>query len=372
MAMQISTPAKTAEQASGVPRYRTRDFDFELPSERIAARPLDERTTSHLMHLMPSNGSLAHLVFADLPDLLKPRDLLVLNDTRVMRARLQGFKESGGRLELLIERIAQPQRALVQIRASRSPTPGGRILLGEREQPFASAEVVSRQGRMFVLDFDRPVRAILAQMGSVPLPSYIHRTADAADEERYQTVYANPQHEDSVAAPTAGLHFDDALLERVRMQGVDIARITLHVGAGTFLPVASDDPEEHQMHSELVQVDEVAWQQVQRTREKGGRIIAVGTTSVRALESAALYAKGPWTGETSLFIYPGSGFEFQVVDCLITNFHLPKSSLLMLVCAFAGYQECMAAYRTAVDKDYRFYSYGDAMFLHRSRDNQHG
>ena len=265
-----------------------------------------------------------------------------------------------------MERILQQRSALVQLRSSRIPAAGADIVLGTREQPVASARVRSRQGRMFVLDFSQDVREVLRRLGSVPLPPYMAREARKEDETRYQTVYAAAAHEESVAAPTAGLHFDEAMLERVRQHEVDIARITLHIGAGTFLPVEGSDPAQHSLHSERVQVGDEAWQQVLKARERGGRIVAVGTTSVRALESAALLANGPWAGETDLFIYPGSGFEFKVVDCLITNFHLPRSSLLMLVCAFAGQQRCMDAYRQAVQAGYRFYSYGDAMFLHRA------
>jgi S-adenosylmethionine:tRNA ribosyltransferase-isomerase len=295
--------------------------------------------------------------FADLPDMLRPGDLLVLNDTRVMPARLFGHKASGGRVEILVERLAGADEALVHLRSSKSPRPGTRILLEGGE----ALEVLGRDGDLFrlrALDTDLP--ALMERHGHMPLPPYIQRPDEALDLERYQTVYA--RRAGAVAAPMAGLHFDDEMLGRLRERGVESVQVTLHVGAGTFQPVRAERLDEHVMHAEWLEVNEAVCERVRATRSAGGRVVAVGTTSVRSLESAAQGGElAPLSGETRLFIRPG--YRFRVVDAMVTNFHLPESTLLMLVCAFAGYEAVMAAYRHAVEARYRFFSYGDAMFL---------
>ena len=337
---------------------RVSDFHFELPPELIAQVPLAERSASRLLCLNVEQGGVSDRVFADLPQLLRAGDLLVLNDTRVLAARLFGVKDSGGRVEVLIERVMDEHRALAQVRASKALRVGRDILLGAQ----VSARVEERRDGFYVLQFSHPVLAVLAQFGRVPLPPYMQREADTADTERYQTVFARAP--GAVAAPTAGLHFDTALLNRLRAQGVETATVTLHVGAGTFLPVRTEHVAEHQMHAEWLQVDQAVCDAVARTRARGGRVVAVGTTSVRSLETAAQSGRlMPFQGETRIFIYPG--YTFKCVDALITNFHLPESTLLMLVCAFGGYAHVMQAYAHAVARRYRFYSYGDAMFLSR-------
>ncbi|BAO43596.1 tRNA preQ1(34) S-adenosylmethionine ribosyltransferase-isomerase QueA [Thiolapillus brandeum] len=337
---------------------QTSDFSYELPEELIAQYPARNRTDSRLLVLDPSRGVLDS-VFAGFPDLLREGDLLVFNDTRVMAARMYGRKETGGRVELLLERLLAEDRALAQIRASKAPKAGTRIRVGDRW-----LIVEGREDDMFVLALEtgRFTRLMDAH-GHMPLPPYIRREDESFDESRYQTVYA--QREGSVAAPTAGLHFDKALLDALSRKGVDTARVTLHVGAGTFQPVRVKNLDEHVMHAEWVEVSEQVCRRIEQTRQRGGRVIAVGTTSVRSLETAA--ADGicrPYRGDTRLFITPG--YSFKVVDALLTNFHLPESTLLMLVCAFAGYEPVMSAYRHAVEKGYRFFSYGDAMFLTRA------
>lgn len=332
---------------------RISDFDYELPAELIARHPPARRRDSRLLDV--GQDGLADRSFADLPGLLRAGDLLVLNDTRVIPARLRGRKESGGRVEILVERITESHCALAHVRASKSPRPGTRILLDEAE-----AVVTGREGELFALEFDSPVMALLERIGEVPLPPYIERPTDAADADRYQTVYARDP--GAVAAPTAGLHFDEDLLAEARALGVEQARVTLHVGAGTFQALRQEDVERNRLHSERVEVTAATADAVVRTRASGGRVIAVGTTSVRALETASL--KGTteaFRGETDLFILPG--FRFRAVDAMITNFHLPQSSLLMLVAAFAGTERILGAYRHAVRERYRFFSYGDAMFL---------
>ncbi|MGE5154999.1 MAG: tRNA preQ1(34) S-adenosylmethionine ribosyltransferase-isomerase QueA [Bdellovibrio bacteriovorus] len=339
---------------------RRSDFRYDLPPALIAQRPLGARGDSRLLALDGHDGRLRDLQFADLPTLLAPGDLLVFNDTRVMRARLFGHKDSGGRVEVLIERLLSPDEALAQVRASKSPKTGHLIRLagGERLQ------VQGRDGDLYRLQsLDRPFRVLMEDQGHLPLPPYIERPDDAADAERYQTVYGT--REGAVAAPTAGLHFDRTMLERLDRLGIERAEVTLHVGAGTFQPVRVEDLDQHHMHAEWLEVSAALCARVEATRARGGRVVAVGTTSVRSLESAA--ADGglrPFQGDSRLFIRPG--YRFRVVDALITNFHLPESTLLMLVCAFAGYQSVMAAYRHAVAAGYRFFSYGDAMFLTRS------
>ena len=333
-------------------------FHYDLPAELIAQAPLDARSASRL--LVVHSDAIEDAAFTDLIDFLQPPDLLVFNDTRVLPARLFGRKASGGRVELLLERIMGKHSARVQIRASRSPRPGTEISL-----PGGASLVVDRkQGSMFDVRFDRPLAPYLDRHGVVPLPPYIERTTIAADRDRYQTVYA--QAPGAVAAPTAGLHFDRELLDAIASNGIGQAYLTLHVGAGTFAPVRSRRIEDHELHAEWLRVPESLCERIERAKAAGGRVVAVGTTTVRALETAALDGRlSPFEGESQLFIYPG--FRFRVVDALVTNFHLPESSLLMLVAAFAGHGRIMRAYRHAVEQGYRFFSYGDAMFLsHRA------
>jgi S-adenosylmethionine:tRNA ribosyltransferase-isomerase len=334
---------------------RRRDFHFDLPPELIAQEPPAVRGASRLLLLDGADGHTEDRQFAGLPDLLRPGDLLVFNDTRVIPARLFGHKASGGRVEVLVERLLDEFRVLAHVRASKSPKPGMRL-----ELEGVSAETLGRDGDLFELRFALPVLDTLERHGHMPLPPYIARPDAAADRERYQTVYA--RRAGAVAAPTAGLHFDQGMLERLAAAGVESAFVTLHVGAGTFQPVRADDIRDHQMHAEWVEVDAAVCEAVARTRARGGRVVAVGTTAVRCLESAA--ADGtlrPFCGDTAIFIHPG--YRFRAVDALITNFHLPESTLLMLVSAFAGYQATLAAYRHAVAERYRFFSYGDAMFV---------
>ncbi len=337
---------------------RRSDFRFELPESLIAQYPAPERTASRLLAL-DAGGGIRHLVFRDLTELLRPGDLLVFNDTRVMRARLFGRKETGGRVEVLVERLLAPNRALAHVRASKAPKPGSGLLLGG-----ARAQVVARREDLFELELEKgEFRELMERHGHMPLPPYIRRRDEALDESRYQTVYA--RRPGSVAAPTAGLHFDEALLEALAASGVARARVTLHVGAGTFQPVRTEELSRHRMHAEWLEVDQAVCDAVAETRARGGRVVAVGTTSVRSLETAAADGElKPFRGETRLFITPG--YRFRVVDALVTNFHLPESTLLMLVCAFGGYDAVMAAYREAVSEGYRFFSYGDAMFLERA------
>jgi len=337
------------------------DFDYDLPDALIARHPPVQRSASRLLSVPPA-GPFADRGITDLPALLRAGDLLVLNDTRVMRARLTGHKtDSGGRLEALIERITGSHEAIAQLRASKTPRPGTELRLGQ-----ARAVVGERVGSFFTLRFDEPVDGVLARDGAVPLPPYIDRPAGAADDDRYQTVYARES--GSVAAPTAGLHFDDALLARLRETGIGTAFVTLHVGAGTFQPVRVDDIAQHRMHAERFQVPQATAEAIARTRAAGGQVVAVGTTSLRTLESAVDEAGevAPITGETELFVTPG--FRFRTVDLLLTNFHLPRSTLLMLVSAFAGVRRIRDAYAHAIAGGYRFYSYGDAMLLTRCAD----
>jgi len=335
------------------------DFDYPLPHELIAQVPLDRRTDSRLLCLDGASGALRDLQFRDLPALLLPGDLLVFNDTRVIPARLFGRKDTGGRVELLIERVLQPDRALSHIRASKPPKPGTEIQVGDGWR----IRVLGRHGTLFEIALEQgDLYSLMEQRGHMPLPPYITRSDARFDRERYQTVYA--ERPGAVAAPTAGLHFDRPLLERLQERGVASARVTLHVGAGTFQPVRSEDLDQHQMHAEYAEVGPEVCAQVLQTRAAGGRVVAVGTTSVRSLEAAASRGEvQPFRGDTRLFIRPG--YRFSAVDALITNFHLPKSTLLMLVAAFAGYENVMRAYHHAVQARYRFFSYGDAMFLTR-------
>jgi S-adenosylmethionine:tRNA ribosyltransferase-isomerase len=342
---------------------RKSDFWYELPSDLIAQHPLPERSASRLLVLDGADGTIADRAFTDLASLLRRGDLLVLNDTRVIPARLLGHKPSGGRVEVLIERVLDPHRALVQLRASKMPGPGTTLLL----ESGLEAEVEGREGDMFLLRFtaSEPLLDLLERHGRVPLPPYIERdpaaAMDMADRERYQTVYA--RWPGAVAAPTAGLHFDQTLLAQLDTMGVARATVTLHVGAGTFQPVRTDEITDHRMHQEYIAMSAQTADRINATRAAGGRIVAVGTTVVRVLESVADEEGrvAPFEGETDIFIYPG--YRFRVIDALITNFHLPESTLLMLVAAFAGREHVLRAYHHAVQSRYRFFSYGDAMFV---------
>jgi S-adenosylmethionine:tRNA ribosyltransferase-isomerase len=341
---------------------RLDQFDFDLPPELIAQHPPERRAQSRLLHLNGVDGTLRDRRFEDLPQLVRARDLLVFNDTRVIKARLFGEKATGGKVELLIERVIDARLALAMLRASHGPRPGAVI----RIAGVTEARVIERRGDFFLLEFagDSSVHELLDRFGSLPLPPYITRHPSKDDEARYQTVYAEAA--GAVAAPTAGLHFDRDMMNRLQARGVELAFLTLHVGAGTFQPVRVTDIDEHRMHSEWYRLPEATSDAVERTRAQGGRVTAVGTTALRALESAGR-GGGPLragSAETDIFIRPG--FRFQVVDRLITNFHLPRSTLLMLVCAFAGMEHTLRAYRHAVVQGYRFFSYGDAMLIERA------
>ena len=338
------------------------DFRYELPPHLIAQTPLPRRADSRLMALDPSRGTLEHRGFVDFPDLLERGDLLVLNDTRVIRARLLGRKDSGGTAELLIERIVGAREALCQVRVSKPLKVGRQIYLAPNDEPLT---VVDRDGDLYRFEFARDVDSVVDACGRVPLPPYIERDPNEADEARYQTVFATTR--GSVAAPTAGLHFDAAVLARCEAAGVAITRLTLHVGAGTFQPLRGDDLAAHRMHSERVRIGVDVVAAIDACRRRGGRVVAVGTTVVRALETAARGgAVRPFDGETDIFIVPGH--RFRAVDALLTNFHLPESTLLMLVAAFAGRRRVLDAYAQAVAHGYRFFSYGDAMFIARRAD----
>jgi S-adenosylmethionine:tRNA ribosyltransferase-isomerase len=337
--------------------YSLSDFDFDLPPELIAQVPLPERSASRLLQV--EAGNLCDRRFDEITDLLAPGDLLVFNDTRVLRARLHGLKQTGGKVEVMIERVSETRRVLAQIRASKPPMPDSWIRLADA----FDARVVERVGEFYLLEFPSDALDLIDAYGSLPLPPYIDHAVGALDEERYQTVYARAP--GAVAAPTAGLHFDHALLERLREKGVAAACVTLHVGAGTFQPVRTENLAQHRMHHEWYTISQLAVDAVEAARRAGRRVVAVGTTSLRALESAAQSGElRAGSAETDLFITPG--YRFQMVDTLITNFHLPKSTLLMLVSAFAGYDAIQAAYRHAIAERYRFFSYGDAMLLHRA------
>jgi S-adenosylmethionine:tRNA ribosyltransferase-isomerase len=337
------------------------DFDYELPPQLIAQQPAAERGASRLLHLDGAEGALRDRVFRELPGLLSAGDVLVMNDTRVIKARLTGRKQSGGQVEVLIERVLDAGRVLAQVRASKSPRTGGRLSLAHG----VIAEVLGRAGEFFELKFldCDDVLALLERAGSVPLPPYITHSPEIADADRYQTVYARTP--GAVAAPTAGLHFDELMLTELAARGIVCARITLHVGAGTFQPVRVENLAEHSMHSEWYAVPQTTVDAVNAARAAGGRVIAVGTTSLRALEAAAADgALRAGAAETRLFILPG--YRFRVVDRLITNFHLPRSTLLMLVSAFAGRDNIRRAYRHAIEGRYRFFSYGDAMLIDKN------
>jgi S-adenosylmethionine:tRNA ribosyltransferase-isomerase len=341
---------------------RTEDFNFHLPDALIAQHPATERNASRLLRLNGNTGELNDNEFKQLAEFLNPGDLMLFNDTRVIKARLFGQKQSGGQIELMVERILDQHHVLAHIRASRAPKASTLIRLADA----FDAEVIGREDDLFHVKFlgDTDVLDLLDAYGALPLPPYITHAAETEDDERYQTVYA--KHAGAVAAPTAGLHFDDDMLEILKNKGVGLAYLTLHVGAGTFQPVRVDNINEHKMHSERYQISEETVAAIKKTQAAGRNVIAVGTTSLRALESAA--AKGEITAgsaETSIFITPG--FQFKVVDTLITNFHLPKSTLLMLVSAFAGFSHVKMAYEHAVKQEYRFFSYGDAMLIERKK-----
>lgn len=338
---------------------RTNEFDFVLPERLIAQHPPLQRGASRL--LCVGDDGVENRRFSEFLDLVNPHDVLVLNDTRVIKARLFGSKESGGKVEVLVERVLNEHEVLAQVRASKSPKTGSSLQLADR----LIVTVLGREGEFFHLRFEneQTVLALLEQYGQLPLPPYITHAAGTADEERYQTVFSRES--GAVAAPTAGLHFDTAMLQAIRDKGIEIAHVTLHVGAGTFQPVRAEYIHDHTMHSERYQISQMTVGAIARARAAGGRVVAVGTTSLRALESAA--AAGvlqAGEAETSIFITPG--YQFQVVDVLLTNFHLPKSTLLMLVCAFGGMKQMLAAYRHAVENEYRFFSYGDAMLIEKT------
>jgi len=336
------------------------DFKFELPAELIAQYPAPDRGASRLLLLNSQSASWRDGKFTDLLDELQPGDLLVFNDTKVIPARLLGHKDSGGKVEVLIERILDSQRALAQIRASKSPRPGTRINFADN----CAAQVDGREGEFYVIRFDSgmDILQILETYGRIPLPPYIRRDDEPIDKVRYQTVYA--RHQGAVAAPTAGLHFDEPLLSQLRAKGISMVYVTLHVGAGTFQPVRIEAIAQHHMHKEWMMLSAEVVNRIEQTKRDGHRVIAVGTTTVRCLETAALSGQlRPYEGDTDIFITPG--FQFNVVDALLTNFHLPESTLLMLVSAFGGYEFIMRAYRHAVASQYRFFSYGDAMFIQK-------
>lgn len=342
-------------------QYTIHDFDYHLPDELIAQFPTKQRTESRLL-IAPRHDEIVHAAFPAFLECITDRDLIVFNDTRVMHARLFGQKSSGGKIECLIERVLDDHRALAHIRASISPKIGTDIIL----ENVLHARVIERQDALFMLAFSNkePLIDLLSKHGHLPLPPYISRDIKKEDLQRYQTVYA--KNLGAVAAPTAGLHFDEALLQAIHDKKVDVGYVTLHVGAGTFQPVRVDNIADHKMHSEYMTVSAELCDQIKQCRARGGRVIAIGTTVVRALESAAKTGEiAPFSGETAIFISPG--YEFKIVDMLLTNFHLPKSTLLMLVSAFAGFDRIKSIYQIAIEKQYRFFSYGDAMLLYRDR-----
>lgn len=339
---------------------RTQDFDFYLPTQLIAQHPTSDRTASRMLHVNGVNGHLHDEAFVDLPNFLHAGDLLVFNDTRVIKARLFGHKHTGGNVEVLIERVVDQHTAYAHVRASRAPKVGNQLLLADA----FDVEVIARHDDLFELRFlsETSVLDLLEQHGALPLPPYITHKATSEDEERYQTVYS--KHLGAVAAPTAGLHFNDAMLEKLKQKGIDITYVTLHVGAGTFQPVRVDNIHEHKMHSEIYNISQTTIDMIAKTQLRGGKVTAVGTTAMRALESAAQQGElKAGNSETSIFITPG--YQFKVVDRLFTNFHLPKSTLLMLVSAFGGMENIKKAYKYAIAQQYRFFSYGDAMLIEK-------
>lgn len=342
------------------------DYDFDLPLELIAQFPLAERTASRLLHV--NDDVIEDLVFTDIKHLLRPGDLLVMNNTRVIKARLRGVKETGGAVEAMIERVTGENTAISMLRASKKPKPGAKLFFKGEEGVEYEAVVGGRQGEFFELTFNAPALSVLEAVGKVPLPPYIERDAQASDEGRYQTVYA--KYPGAVAAPTAGLHFSEALLKDLRDMGVEETFVTLHVGAGTFQPVREEDLSKHQMHSEWFEMSEECAEAINRAKREGRRVVAVGTTSLRAIESAAEDDGTVKAGtmDTRLFIAPG--YRFKVIDAMVTNFHLPKSTLVMLVSALVGKERILTAYKHAVEEKYRFFSYGDACFLERTQHNE--
>ncbi|MCD6039181.1 MAG: S-adenosylmethionine tRNA ribosyltransferase [Gammaproteobacteria bacterium] len=334
------------------------DFHYDLPDELIARFPLAERSASRLLCLDRKTGNVTHKKFTDLSELLEPGDLLVCNDSRVMAARLLGHKASGGKVEILVERVLDPKRILAQVRASKTSKPETHIFISEN----VCFTVLQRHDDLFELqcEEERHVLEVIEALGEIPIPPYFSRAPEANDKERYQTIYA--KHTGSVAAPTAGLHFDVDLLTCLRNKGVEIGFVTLHVGIGTFGSVRVEDITQHRMHAEYIEVSAVLCEQIKIAKSQGKKVIAVGTTTARSLETASHSGEiKPFSGETDIFIYPG--YSFQCIDALITNFHLPCSTLLMLVCAWGGYEAVLAAYKVAVQERYRFFSYGDAMFV---------
>lgn len=353
---------------------KTTDFAFDLPAELIAQTPLPERSASRLLQVDGDTAALSHLSFKDLPRLLTPDDLLVFNNTRVLPARLYAQKQTGGRVEILIERMLGDGGALAHLRSSKSPREDAVLMITETQESDISdlsVRVIGRQGSLFRLVPEAgTIKEMMRRFGHMPLPPYIEREDTAEDRERYQTLYG--RRDGAVAAPTAGLHFDQTLLDQLDAARIPKTEVTLHVGAGTFQPVRAVNIEDHTMHSEYIEVDQTCCDAVTACRERGGRVIAIGTTAVRSLESAALRSSAdgsatitPYSGDTDIFLYPGC--QFRVVDAMITNFHLPESTLIMLVSAFAGVETIRDAYRVAVENRYRFFSYGDAMFLARKR-----
>ncbi|MDG1961080.1 MAG: tRNA preQ1(34) S-adenosylmethionine ribosyltransferase-isomerase QueA [SAR86 cluster bacterium] len=336
---------------------KTEKFNYDLPEHLIAQYPSSKRTDSKLLVAIES---IQHQVFTDIAKHINKGDLLILNKTSVIPARLFGEKSTGGKIEILLERFLSHHQTLTQIKSSRAPREGAELVFSFQGNRFI-ATVKGRQDNFFILDWSDDPKPLFEQYGQIPLPPYMNRAAEKLDEERYETIYADPNQKASVAAPTAGMHFDHELLNSLQSKGVEFGYVNLHVGAGTFQPVKTDHIEDHVIHKELVEVNSDLIDQVKRIKASKGKIVAVGTTSVRAIETAFQDEPSAFKGETSLFIYPG--YKFKVVDHMITNFHLPKSSLLMLVAAFIGYEKMMEIYKTAVEKEYRFLSYGDAMFL---------
>lgn len=335
------------------------DFQFELPERLIASYPLARRSESQLLCLNRQNGEMRHKKFCHILEEIKKGDLLIFNDTKVIPARLHGYKLTGGRVEVLVERILNDESMLAQLRVSKPPRIGDRLIFSDE----IYLDVTHRYQQFYELSYrhtDKTILEVIEEIGEVPLPPYIDRAPEEKDKQRYQTIYA--KNKGAVAAPTAGFHFDEELLQQLQHKQVEFGFLTLHVGSGTFTPVRTKNIQEHKMHAERFQVSEALCQQVMQAKKENRRIIAVGTTSLRALETASQSGKiEPCHGETNLFIYPG--FNFHYVDALITNFHLPGSTLLMLVCAFGGYENVMRAYRTAIERSYRFYSFGDAMMI---------
>ena len=337
---------------------RLSDFDYTLPQALIARYPLAKRSASRLLCLNKQNGAIAHRQFVDLSELISEDDLLICNNTRVIAARLFGTKDTGGRVEVLVERVLDTHRIFAHVRASKPPKPQSMLLFAET----IIFEVIQRHDDLFELRChdSRPVLDVIEAIGQIPLPPYFHRAPEQEDHDRYQTIYA--EHKGSVAAPTAGLHFDHEFVAQLQAKGVAITYVTLHIGAGTFAPVRADEIEKHRMHAEYIDVSQQVCEQIKQTKARGGRVIAVGTTVARSLETANFSGElQPFSGDTTIFIYPG--FQFRCVDALITNLHLPKSSLLMLVSALAGQQHIVRAYQEAMRMQYRFFSYGDAMFI---------